>query len=237
MVAYDADGIRRWSLTTDEVITAQPVRATDAEMVAVTLGGEVLRIDAASGKVHWRAQPGSDVGLPPASATAVAVIADRGGSIHGLDLSDGRVKWENDVQEPAAIDAHEGRVGVASFGYVTCFDAGSGEPIWRASYPGTATDLVLTKENAVLTGSDGLRAFHLDGRLAYTRQRGVDVSTDGHWLVLWGPQRAEVQGATGTVESFATPVESAGSPHRHLVGARGVYLFDSTWDFRGWTDG
>ena len=63
VVGYGADGARRWTLSLPEVVLAQPVRASDTEAVLVTLGGEVIKIDIATGEVRWRTTPGSDIGV------------------------------------------------------------------------------------------------------------------------------------------------------------------------------
>ncbi len=80
-------------------------------------------------------------------------------------------------------------------------------------------------------------AFGADGTRRWARP-GIDVSTDGRLAVVWQSERAEVLDAAGTsLTRFAAPAETDGNPARHLVTERGVFRFDSTWTFSGWTDG
>ncbi|MBA3529317.1 MAG: PQQ-binding-like beta-propeller repeat protein, partial [Propionibacteriaceae bacterium] len=64
-VGYTDTGVRLWELRLDEVVMTEPTRASDSEVALVTVGGEVVVADLASGQVRWHGTPGSDVGLSP----------------------------------------------------------------------------------------------------------------------------------------------------------------------------
>lgn len=236
IVAYDADGVRRWQLATDEVVHAPPIRASARELGVVTLGGEVLLLDAATGAVRWRARPGSDVGVAPVAGSGVAVTADRAGQLRGLELGDGQPRWQAEVEDPVALAAAGGRLAVLSTSDVDTFDLATGERLSRSFYVGAGKSVALVGDWTVLAGSDGVRALDRTGRTAWTRGADHDLSTDSRHLVLWARGRAEVLDPAGrSLTTFPTPTAGVGNPHRFLVTADGVYLFDSTWEFSGWT--
>jgi outer membrane protein assembly factor BamB len=240
VVGYDSRGIRRWTLSTREVVRAQPVRTSSGTIAVATLDGEVLAVQVATGDVRWRTGVPGDVRLTPAATPQELAVIDGSGSLTGLDLADGRQRWTDDVDLPVALAATSSGLAVLSESTVGAYEARGGatkELTWRRWFPGGGRAVVAAADGVVARTQDEVLAFDAAGARRWSRPASA-MSTDGRLLVVWGAERAEVVDASGSVvTSFTTPAESAGNPHRHLATERGVLLFDSTWAFSGWTDG
>jgi outer membrane protein assembly factor BamB len=239
VVGYDSRGIRRWTISTREVVRAQPVRTSTGTIAIATLDGEVLAVQVATGSVRWRTRVPGDVRLTPAATPQELAVIDGSGTLTGLDLVDGRQRWTADVDLPVALAATSSGLAVLSESTVGAYEirGGTNELTWRRWFPGGGRAVVAAADSVVARTQDEVLAFDGAGSRRWARP-GSAVSTDGRLLVVWGAERAEVLDASGrVVTSFTTPAESAGNPHRHLATEGGVLLFDSTWTFSGWTDG
>ena len=241
VVGYDSRGVRRWTLPTREVVRAQPVRTSPDEIAVAGLDGEVIGVELASGAVRWRTRVSGDVRVTPASSAGELVVADGSSTLTGLDAGDGDQRWTAAVEAPVALapapTTNPTALAVLSESTLGSYDVATHELTWRRWFPGTARTVVVAGDSIVARAGDEVLAFALNGTRRWARP-GTDVSTDGRLVVVWGAERAEVLDPAGaSVTSFATRTETAGNPHRHLATERGVFLFDSTWTFSGWTDG
>ena len=238
LVGYDDRGVRRWRLALDEVVTAQPGRASATELTVVTAAGEVLLVDVPTGAVRWQVRPGADVGVPAVAGQGVVVVADRNGDLIGLRQGDGTERWRAHVSGALFVAVDGQRLLVVGADDVDAFDLASGERVWRSPYSGTAKGLSAFGGWALLVTHDGLRAFDASGRVAWRRPGVYGLSSNGTYLVCWGRREAVVlDAAARPVRTFATPEQPVGSPHRFLAAGDGVYLLDSTWTWRGWVHG
>lgn len=237
VVGYDSRGVRRWTLSTSEVVRARPIRLSPDEIAVAGLDGEVLAVELATGAVRWRAQVSGDVRLTPATTASELVVADGSGTLTGLGLSDGSRRWTGDVDTAVALAGAPTALAVVSDSTVGSYDVATHDLLWRRWFPGTARSVTIAGDSVVVRAGDDVLAFDRNGSRRWSRA-GADVSTDDRVLVVWGAERAEVlDGAGAVLTTLTTPAETAGNPARHLAAARGVYRFDSTWTFSGWTDG
>jgi outer membrane protein assembly factor BamB len=108
LVAYDVNGVRRWLLSTDDLVLRPPVRVTGADTDVVVihdLSGRVIALDAVDGSVRWTERTRADSDLPPARLGEVVVVADRSGDLVGFDGASGRRVWVNRQPSIDAIGA------------------------------------------------------------------------------------------------------------------------------------
>jgi outer membrane protein assembly factor BamB len=227
--------VRRWTLPTREVVRAQPVRTAPDEIAVAGLDGEVVGVEVATGRVRWRTRVSGDVRLTPAVAAGELVVADGSGTLTGLDPQDGSPRWTAAVAAPVALGSSSTALAVVSDSTIGSYDVADHELSWRRWFPGTGQGVVVAGRDLVVVTREEVLAFSTDGTRRWARP-GIDVSTDGRVVVVWQTERAEVLDTAGaTLTSFAAPPETDGNPARHLVTERGVFRFDSTWTFSGWT--
>jgi hypothetical protein len=236
VVGYGVDGARRWTLIVPEVVLTQPVRASATELVLVTLGGEMLVVEIATGAVRWLTRPGADVGVAPVVAAGNVVVADRAGNLAGLPLADGRESWQTEAGEVTALATTDDLAVVVGPADVDGFSARTGTLRWRARLPDSATAPVPFAGGVAVLTNGGARAVDGAGRTRWVR-RGVYGLTAGEThLVCWGPGGLEVlDQESQTVATFPIPAQTVGNTQRFLASADGVWLFDSSWKILRWS--
>ncbi len=98
------------------------------------LDGELLALDAGSGKPRWRRRLPGHLESSPVAVDDRLYIGSDTSNVYALDASDGRMLWQ--FNSPGAVKAspsfHDGRVFVADYeGAMFALDARSGRPVWR----------------------------------------------------------------------------------------------------------
>jgi outer membrane protein assembly factor BamB len=238
VVGYGADGSRRWRTDLDEVVTAPPVRASVTDLVLVTMGGEVIVLEIATGKQRWRVKPGSDVGVGPAVADGKVIVADRGGNLIALSLTTGAEEWRTESGEVTALAGGSGQVFVVGPTDVDSFDVTDGERVWRYGVPNSASSPVALSDGVVVLTNGGAQALDSAGRTRWFRPGVYGLTAAGGHLICWGRGKAEVLDSSSTVvTTFAIPEQTLANPHRFLADADGVSLLDSSWSFTRWDRG
>jgi len=71
-------------------------------LVAGTLKGEVLAYEA-TGKQKWLSQVSSEIVTPPVVSGGVAVVRSVDGRVWGLNMADGKVRWQFQRSQPPLI--------------------------------------------------------------------------------------------------------------------------------------
>jgi len=99
------------------------------------LDGEVIALNAKTGRVRWRRRIGPSES-PPLVVNRTVYVGDWNGKVYALAAPTGRVRWTasvgGEVKDGAAFS--NGRVYVGSYdSHVYAFDARSGRRLWRAS--------------------------------------------------------------------------------------------------------
>jgi len=99
------------------------------------LDGEVIALEAKSGKVSWRRRIGPSE-TPPLVVNDTVFVGDWNGKLYALAARTGRVRWTakvgGEIKDGAAFAG--GRVFVGSYdSHVYAFDASTGRRLWRAS--------------------------------------------------------------------------------------------------------
>jgi outer membrane protein assembly factor BamB len=190
--------------------------------------GEVVALDAKTGKVRWRTLVGATES-PPVVAHGLVYVGDWRGAIHALDAQTGRSRWtyqtRGEVKAGVAVSGR--RLYVGSYdGHLYALDAVTGRLLWRSA----AQDRL-----------GGLGAFYATPAVAYGR---VYVgNTDGK-VYSYGATSGRIRWSHSTGGyAYSSPAVwrmrvYAGSHDRRL------YCFDAAtgrvlWSFRanGWVAG
>ena len=166
VVAYDvARGAPRWRWRGGPVQGG--VMATGDRVVASTLAGATVGLDAATGEEVWTraSAPGAQVHAAPAAVGPDVVVADDRGTVVRLDRQSGAVRWTAEVGGPVyAAPAVDGAdvVVTTTRGRVARLDAATGAVVWAVDADATvrATSAALTSGAVIVGFSDGtLRAL------------------------------------------------------------------------------
>ena len=209
VVAYGvATGAPRWRWRGGPVQGG--VVASGDRVVASTLSGETVGLDAATGEVVWtRASPeGVQIHAAPALVGADVVVADDRGTVVRLDRLTGAVRWTAELGQPVyatpTVDGAD--VWVSSTrGRVARLEAATGRTVWAVDAGATvrATSAATTSEVVVVGFSDGtVRA--LDRATGAERWRHA-----GGGAVAARPAVLGAHVAIGTMDRQLTVVEAA----------------------------
>jgi len=170
--ALESDsGQEKWQADLGSPIHHSPAYC-GGSVVAATMSprGEVVALEASSGKVLWRFRPARRGGFAasPAVYRGAVYLGDRGGGFCALDLATGRPIWQIDLGAPILQSAsvRAGKVAVAAEDLVPrLVSAADGKELWqgrqmigatvRGYYPVFWRDLVVWR-----TESDGLEVYH-----------------------------------------------------------------------------
>jgi outer membrane protein assembly factor BamB len=130
-----------WERMRDPADSGKPTDVTapvhsEGRVFVAYLDGELIALDAASGKPAWRRDLGSHLESSPMVARGTLYIGSDKTNLIALRASDGKTRWQ--FNAPGAIKAspshHDGRVYVADYeGAMFCLDAESGKLLWRTN--------------------------------------------------------------------------------------------------------
>ncbi len=160
VVAYDvADGAKRWTWRGGGV-QGGAVRMGDV-VVASTLAGVTVGIEAASGEERWRrdGQPGAQVHAAPVVLGESAVVIDDRGRVTAFDPASGAERWTAELGAPVyASPTAAGDLFVSTTrGRVARLGAEAGQVVWSVQDSATvrASSALVLAEAVVVGFSDG----------------------------------------------------------------------------------
>jgi outer membrane protein assembly factor BamB len=189
---------------------SEPVVAGGLVFAAATDAGQVVALEAASGKIVWQATVGGRLDSPPAIHGGLCLFGCHDGWLYALRAKDGQLAWRTRLApwerrmvafgqvesvwpapgavlvEDGAVYATAGRTTESDGGLAVCaLDSSTGEQIWaKVISPGPA------RQNDVLSLRDGkLRLHHVtvDAKSGECQVGGPDKGagleglTDGTW--------------------------------------------------------
>ena len=178
----------KWRYQSDQISNLTP--ASDRTTVFVPLsGGMLVALNAADGKLMWRAEAGGEFSAAPttddrAVYAATQYVEPQQGHIHGtlraLSKTTGVTLWMRTLPAPlggSLVAGEKALFAGSSDGRVYAFNKHTGLTIWINEYSeGFASQLTLSGQSVYL-GSDGGNLLALDqasGRLAWQyRTRGA----------------------------------------------------------------
>jgi outer membrane protein assembly factor BamB len=130
-----------WRRTRDARDKGKPTDVTapvyhDGRVYIAFLDGELLALDAATGRAVWRRDLRSHLESSPVAVDGTLYIGTDATDVLALRASDGKVRWRFD--SPAAIKAspshHDGRLYVADYqSGMFSLDAKTGKLLWRTN--------------------------------------------------------------------------------------------------------
>ena len=165
-------GKKKWSVKIPSITLVAPAYS-QGKVLVKTLDGQVLALDATTGKTLWHHQEGAP-NLLLRSSSAIKIVSDRlivgfhDGRIAMLKLANGDVIWQRQIAMPTGFSELErmvdidvtpgvdhGTVYVADYqGRIVALRFDTGQPLWQhkiSSYGG----LVITAEGVVVGDMDG----------------------------------------------------------------------------------
>ncbi|HWM62762.1 MAG TPA: PQQ-binding-like beta-propeller repeat protein [Solirubrobacterales bacterium] len=130
-----------WERVRDPRDTGKPTDVTapvysEGRVYIAFLDGELVALDAATGKPEWKRDLGSHLESSPMAVNGMLYIGSDKTNVIALRAKDGSIAWQYNA--PGAIKAsptfHDGRVYVADYeSAMFCLDAGTGKLLWRTN--------------------------------------------------------------------------------------------------------
>ncbi|HKB49827.1 MAG TPA: PQQ-binding-like beta-propeller repeat protein [Solirubrobacterales bacterium] len=130
-----------WERVTDRRLSGPPTFVTapvyhQGNVFLAFLNGDLVAVDAASGKVAWKRNLHAHLESSPLAVGGNLYLGDDKTNLVSIRASDGKIRWQ--FNSPGAIKAspsyHDGRVYVADYqSAMFCVDAGSGKILWRTN--------------------------------------------------------------------------------------------------------
>lgn len=123
-----------WTYTSDPNIVGGPAPvAADGMLIAGTLDGQVLGIQASSGELRWHTGGTSVLFGAPSVSKGLVFVGSTDSFVQGLSLSSGKTTWQTKVvgvvQSAPTLDGDR-LIVVTDKGYIYMLQAGSGQVIW-----------------------------------------------------------------------------------------------------------
>ena len=143
--AIAAHSLRDGALLWSTELRAEQSLAADADRVYVASGEAIHALNAADGRVAWRAPAGARLTAPPL-AHGGWVIAAAAGDLIAIRASDGTLVWRKHVGPVEFRPSIDGELLVASIvdGHIVALDVRDGTELWRTrvgASPGEAVVL------------------------------------------------------------------------------------------------
>lgn len=130
-----------WERTRDPSDSGKPTDVTaptfyDGRLYVAFVDGELVALDAATGKPEWKRRLPTHLESSPMAAQGTVYIGSDKTNLIALDADDGRIRWQ--FNTPGAIKAspsyRDGRIFVADYeGTMFSLDAETGKPAWRTN--------------------------------------------------------------------------------------------------------
>ena len=147
-----------WSQSVGSVRFPLTVAVNDSALTLAASDGNVVSLDAESGKTLWRVDVGAKISAGVGSDGKVAAVVTRGGELVAIEA--GRVKWRKalGVRVATAPLVAGGRVFVLGVDRaIQAFDAGDGAKLWQVQRPGdpltlSQTGVIAAFKNTLLAG-------------------------------------------------------------------------------------
>lgn len=134
-----ASGQMEWATDLGAAIVYSLTLSSDSTTIyAGTVGSELVALDAASGKVLWRAKTSGIIWGRPVMDNGNLYIGDQSGKIYGFVAKDGSKLWEIDAGSPViatGVLAGKELVFTTESGSVMAVDT-TGKKLWNQSVSG-----------------------------------------------------------------------------------------------------
>jgi len=249
-----ADGQRRWTFDTGEVVHASPAVVSGVVYVG-SWNSRFFALDARSGAERWHFQAGTDdlihnqVGFQssPAVVEGTVYVGCRDANLYALDAATGREKWRYPtngswVVTSPAVSAGRVVFATSDSSLVTALDAATGKQQWQQSTrayvfasPAVAGDVVLV---GVLNGILEARSLS-SGTLLWEFRTEASRANEGWALDAGGRFNAGLmfpspwrESAIGVVERqsrvgsfFSSPLVASGTVYIGAADGR-VYAIE-----------
>jgi outer membrane protein assembly factor BamB len=208
LLAYSADsGKRLWQYQSEERLVSG-ADARDGLVVAGSIDGAVIAVDAASGDLRWTSRVSSELLVAPAIAGDIIVVRTNDGRVHGLRSSDGSRVWQFDRGSPLISLRGNGptliSAGKAFIGYdnarIVALNVADGDLIWEQTIARPDGRTELERMNDV----DGELQLIDDALYSVTYRGQVTALTIENGRVLWGRDLSSYAGMSSSGDVLYT---------------------------------
>lgn len=232
VVAYDSNGVRAWSLVLSDVLGAPPAADGSGGVLLQSLDDDVQRVSLADGSIQWRTYLGDESTVTPVVSGTSVIVADRGGTVHSLDLATGNEVWTASANRPELVAASPTAVFVASSdGALYALEPETGLPRWTQLFPGLPRVLACADGSVVLQTDQGTYAYADDGYRTWVTDATDGMLSDGTLIATMGHGTAVVADAAGTeLARWQVEPVSLAFGRRLIAGPTGIWVVGS--DFR-----
>jgi outer membrane protein assembly factor BamB len=236
-VAYNAAGVRLWTLQLDELVATGPVRVDDDRLALVDISGTARVLDIATGGVIWQHSVGADVAAAPVMAGDALVIMDQSGATTALEAASGEQRWQVEVEGKAAAASGDVVVAIADQ-TAEALSLADGRHRWLRPYDDTFLTMTGFADRTVVSAKGSTQIIDASGRTVSTQQAFSELTVAGGYLIGWGTAEAVVlDSQLRTVARWPIPViPLTGSPREPVAYRHGVLLFNDSWQFEEWSD-
>jgi outer membrane protein assembly factor BamB len=165
MYAFNAaTGAKLWSsnlYSSGKVVTGLVADGGSLYLGTESDPGTLYAIDAASGNVKWKYQPGGIVFTAPVPANGMVYLKTAtNGAVHALDGRTGKLAWKHaaSVSGSGGLAVAGGRIYYSLSLAMQAVDAKTGAPLWKfdpGNYDAMSTTPAVTAGLVVIGSSDG----------------------------------------------------------------------------------
>lgn len=231
LTGYDDHGLRRWRISTDDIVPSAPAVTGDV-IIAATVAGTVIAVDARTGTVGWRRGVGDVVVGSPVVATDRVAVATVGNSVIALDLRTGQPRWQVDRDAVDVLTGSAGQIVVADGRMVHSYAAGEGVHRWRRPLAGTPRQVVPVGGRLLVSTDGNTVGLDPDGRIIARFRNYRALSTDGRSWIGWRAGAADFHDADGHDRDGIVLPELSGQATAQPVGdSDGSVLIGAGWPF------
>lgn len=162
VVAYDSAGVRRWVVSTQDVVAAPATAVGEDRLVFGSLDGTVHMVRLATGEPVWQ-RAVSDVGIGQQVRTDGRYLAfvDAEPTLRVLDAATGEQLWDVEFNRPVSeLAVVDGMVYVSDGESLFAWDAASGDFVWTETGLSTSSELTVAGDLVALRFTDGRVRFY-----------------------------------------------------------------------------
>lgn len=199
-------GGKLWKIGVGDLLSSGPTVGKDGTVYYTRAFGDVVAMDATTGKGRWHQKVGSSPAAVPSDAGPVYVRAE-GNKVAALDPATGGVLWDREVPDATlgepAVDPTGHLVIGGSDGIARSLDAWSGKPRWTAALGGDLRRAVSGSQDEVFfsDASGRITALHPEQGTAEALAATSANSTEEHGAI-------QVNRVSVTIGGIELPIQS-----------------------------
>lgn len=208
LIAFTASsGKRLWRYESEERLVSG-ANADNGLVVAGSIDGLVIAVDAASGELRWSSRVSSELLVAPVIAGEIILVRSNDGRVHGLAVRDGNRVWQFDRGSPLISLRGNGPPliadGKAYIGYdnarVVALSVATGDLLWEQTIARPDGRTELERMNDV----DGELQLIDDLIFSVTYRGQVSALSVADGRAIWGRELSSYAGLSSAQDALYT---------------------------------